>query len=254
MHWYSKDCKPQHFIEGKNGKTRATTLKDARKYGWMPSVTSVLDILAKPGLDTWKTNKAIEAAAIVPRGELDITDWKTKVLSESKRETVEASERGSRIHNMLEQSFKTKEQPSNQEDAAIFNAVSALLDINCGEQEWRSEEIICNLKDGYGGMIDLVSDEWVIDFKTKEFSTGSKQLAYESMAYQLIAYERALPAPSKRIANIFISANNPGTVVFHEWDKSEFDRYWMIFKSSLEVWKNVKKYWPEKHGENNEGN
>ena len=103
-------------------------------------------------------------------------------------------------------------------------------------------------------MIDLVSDEWVIDFKTKEFVTGSKQLAYESMAYQLIAYERALPAPAKRIANVFISANNPGTVVFHEWGKEDLDRYWTIFSSSLEVWKNVKKYWPEKHGESNEGN
>jgi|TARA_B100000902_G_scaffold78920_1_gene83636 hypothetical protein len=253
MHWYDRQGEPRHFIEGKNGKTRATTLRDARKYGWMPSVTSVLDILAKPGLDTWKTNKAIEAAALVPRGDLSIDIWKSKVLQESKRETVEASERGSRIHNMLENCFKNELSPTGA-DSNIFNAVDALLKINCGEQQWRSEETVCNIKDGYGGMIDLVSDEWVIDFKTKEFSTGSKQLAYESMAYQLIAYERALPAPAKRIANVFISASNPGTVVFHEWDSKDFDRYWTIFSSALEVWKSVKKYWPEKHGESNEGN
>ncbi len=249
MHWYSKDCKAQHFVEGKNGKLRATTLKDARKHGWMPSVTSVLDILAKPGLDTWKTNKAIEAAALVPRGELTIDDWKPRVLSESRKESEQASERGSRIHDMLENYYKGTLGNTTMTEDAICSAVSGIIDINCGEQEWRSEEIICNISMGYGGMIDLVSDEWVIDFKTKEFTTGAKQLAYESMAYQLIAYERALPAPPKRIANVFISANNPGTVVFHEWDKSEYERYWSVFSSALTVWKNIKKYWPEKHGE-----
>ena len=111
MHWYDRQGEPRHFIEGKNGKTRATTLRDARKYGWMPSVTSVLDILAKPGLDTWKTNKAIDAAALVPRGDLSIEIWRSKVLQESKRETVEASERGSRIHNMLENCFKNELSP-----------------------------------------------------------------------------------------------------------------------------------------------
>ena len=251
MHWYNREGKPCHFVKGKNGKTRATTLRDARKHGWMPSVTSILDILAKPGLDTWKINKTIEAAAIVDRSFIDSDAWKAKVIEESKKETLEASFRGSRIHDMLESCFKEKLEPTGA-DADIFNAVDALLKINCGEQKWRSEETVCNLQKGYGGMIDLVSDEWVIDFKTKEFVTGSKQLAYESMAYQLIAYERALPAPAKRIANVFISANNPGTVVFHEWGKEELDRYWTIFSSALEVWKNVKKYWPEKHGENEE--
>ena len=251
MHWYSREGEPCHFVKGKNGKTRATTLRDARKHGWMPSVTSVLDILAKPGLDNWKINKTIEAAATVDRSFADVDVWKAKVIEESKRETIEASERGSRIHDMLESCFKKELEPTG-DDASIFHAVDALLKVNCGEQNWRSEEVVCNLHKGYGGMIDLVSDEWVIDFKTKEFTTGSKQLAYESMAYQLIAYERALPAPPKRIANVFISANNPGVVVFHEWDKDEFNRYWTIFESSLTVWKNVKKYWPERHNKEEE--
>ena len=56
MHWYDREGKPQHFVPSKNGKLRASTLRDARKHGWMPSVTSVLDIMAKPGLDQWKIN------------------------------------------------------------------------------------------------------------------------------------------------------------------------------------------------------
>ena len=99
-----------------------------------------------------------------------------------------------------------------------------------------------------------------IDFKTKEFGADHKQLSYESMAYQLIAYavtgldksyRDTGEANVRRMANIFISSTNPGLSVFHEWKKEDFERYWEVFSSSLTLWKNVKQYWPEKHNEGN---
>jgi hypothetical protein len=260
MHWYDSDGNPQHFVPSKSGKLRASTLRDARKHGWMPSVTSVLDIMAKPGLDQWKTNKAISAAITLNRNNSETDEEYTKrILMHSKKESEEASARGTRIHNMLEKAFKKEEQPIG-EDEAIFNSVKSLLDINCGEQEWQSEVTFSEPQLGYGGMVDLISDEWAIDFKTKEFGTDHKQLAYESMAYQLMAYavtgvEKSYrdtgEATVRRMANIFISSTNPGLSVFHEWQKEDFERYWEIFSSSLTLWKNVKKYWPEKHYEGN---
>lgn len=260
MHWYDSDGNPQHFVPSKSGKLRASTLRDARKHGWMPSVTSVLDIMAKPGLDQWKTNKAISAAITLNRNNSETDEEYTKrILMHSKKESEEASARGTRIHNMLEKAFKKEEQPRG-EDEAIFNSVKSLLDINCGEQEWQSEVTFSEPQLGYGGMVDLISDEWAIDFKTKEFGTDHKQLAYESMAYQLMAYavtgvEKSYrdtgEATVRRMANIFISSTNPGLSVFHEWQKEDFERYWEIFSSSLTLWKNVKKYWPEKHYEGN---
>ena len=260
MHWYDREGNPQHFVPSKSGKLRASTLRDARKHGWMPSVTSVLDIMAKPGLDQWKTNKAISAAITLNRNNSETDEEYTKrILMHSKKESEEASARGTRIHNMLEKAFKKEEQPRG-EDEAIFNSVRSLLDINCGEQEWQSEVTFSEPQLGYGGMVDLISDEWAIDFKTKEFGADHKQLAYESMAYQLMAYavtgvEKSYrdtgEATVRRMANIFISSTNPGLSVFHEWKKEDFERYWEIFSSSLTLWKNVKKYWPEKHYEGN---
>jgi len=260
MHWYDKEGNPQHFVPSKSGKLRASTLRDARKHGWMPSVTSVLDIMAKPGLDQWKINKAISAALSLDRYEAETDEeYRKRILEHSRKESKEASERGTRIHSMLEKSFKQEEKPEG-ENEAIFNSVKSLLDINCGEQEWVSEVTFSEPHLGYGGMVDLISDEWAIDFKTKEFGADHKQLSYESMAYQLIAYavtgldksyRDTGEASVRRMANIFISSTNPGLSVFHEWKKEDFERYWEIFSSSLTLWKNVKQYWPEKHNEGN---
>ena len=260
MHWYDKEGNPQHFVHGKNGKLRSSTLRDARKYGWMPSVTSVLDIMAKPGLDQWKVNKAIHSAINLSRHTTETeAEYSKRILAHSKEESEKAAERGTRIHGMLEKAFKGTQQPEG-EDKSIFNSVKSLLDINCGEQQWESEVTFSEPKLGYGGMVDLLSDEWAIDFKTKEFGVDHKQLAYDSMAYQLMAYavtglEKSAkendPPSVRKMANIFISATEPGVTVFHEWKKENYERYWEIFSSSLTLWKNVKQYWPEKHYEGN---
>ncbi len=38
-HWYDTDGNPHYEIEGKTG-IRNTTLRDARKHGWVPSVST----------------------------------------------------------------------------------------------------------------------------------------------------------------------------------------------------------------------
>ena len=253
MHWYTQDGTPQHWVTSKNGTKRATTLRDARKLNLVPSVTSVLDIMGKPGLDRWKINKAIEASIQIRRKEYESDDSLAKrILAESKRSSEEASERGVRIHNLLESFFKTANIPNDKEDEAIIRSVQTLLYANCGEQDWMSEETFAH-PDGYGGMIDLYSDTfpsstdpWVIDFKTKEFDAGAKNLAYDSMGYQLAAYKKGIGASQEtRIANIFISASNPGISIFHEWSAEDTLRFEKIFGHALELWKETKKYWPE---------
>lgn len=257
MHWYDKEGNPQHWVTAKNGVKRGTTLRDARKHGWVPSVTSVMDILAKPGLDRWKTNKAIEASISLSRKDGETNESFTKrILSESKKESEKAAERGSRIHNLLDMFFKESSMPESMSDQRIIGAVFSILNINCGlpntkeemHVDWKSEHTFTS-DQGYGGMVDLCSDKWVIDFKTKEFDYDYKNLAYDSMGYQLIAYAKGLGIESPRIANIFISVTHPGHAVFHEWPKEEHERLENIFTSTLSVWKDIKKYYPENHHE-----
>ena len=47
-HWYTKDGEPMYTIVGANGVERNTTLRDARSLGLVPSVTTVIGLVAKP--------------------------------------------------------------------------------------------------------------------------------------------------------------------------------------------------------------
>ena len=59
-HWYDKDGSPRYEIEGKNG-LRPTTLRDARKHGWVPSVSTIWkDVVAAPGLVRWSEGLLFE--------------------------------------------------------------------------------------------------------------------------------------------------------------------------------------------------
>src|SRR5690349_2783167 len=67
-HWYLRDGRPFHEIAKKDGSgNRPVTLADARKVMALPSVTNVLGVLAKPGLEAWKIEQGIIAALTLPR-------------------------------------------------------------------------------------------------------------------------------------------------------------------------------------------
>ena len=264
MHWYDTNGNPQYEVKKKDGGMRATTLRDARKYGWVPSVTTVMDIVSKPGLEVWKVNKAIESALTVTRlvTETD-AELSKRILAHSKQESEQAAKRGVHIHNELEEFFRNDcvHYERYTDTAKICEATKAILDTNCGKQDWVPEKSFCHKELGYGGKVDLYSDEWVIDFKTKGSIENKKQLAYDAMAHQLIGYNKGIPYymenredywKERRIANVFISADNPGHDVFHEWPLDKHELYWNVFASALDLWKHMKNYRPEEF--NNERN
>ena len=61
-HWYAQDGEPMYTIIGANGKERNTTLRDAKSLGLVPSVTTILGMIAKPSLENWKINHALNSA------------------------------------------------------------------------------------------------------------------------------------------------------------------------------------------------
>jgi hypothetical protein len=59
VHWYRQDGGPQYTVKAKDGSDRPTTLRDARKLNLVPSVTTILKIAAKPGLEAWKQEQMV---------------------------------------------------------------------------------------------------------------------------------------------------------------------------------------------------
>ena len=67
-HWYTQEGEPMYTIIGVNGKERNTNLRDARLLGLVPSVTTIMDLIAKPSLENWKINQALNSALTLNRG------------------------------------------------------------------------------------------------------------------------------------------------------------------------------------------
>jgi len=125
----------------------------------------------------------------------------------------------------------------------MIRNVVAKLDQLCGKQDWESEKTFAH-SHGYGGQVDLCSDEFVIDFKTKDMSKGAnvKKMVFDDHGVQLAAYDTGLGNSGRRIINLYIDVGS-GAVL--EWEHKDRERYWNMFKHALELWKLIKKYDPK---------
>jgi hypothetical protein len=236
------DGEPTHWVTGKNGKERDTTLRDARKMNLCPSVTTILGILDKPGLNRWKIDQAYLACLTLPRVEGEtLEEFKKRAIADAAEQVTEACDTGSEIHAAIEASFKGEpfEIKWGETVCAVMSAVQELTGLKDG---WIAEKSFGS-PEGYGGMVDLHHpDGWVIDYKTRDFGADQidKQKGYDEQCMQLSAYAHGLGMPDAKKANIFVSRTEPGVVALHEWDVDYYERFELILK----YWQLVKGYKP----------
>ena len=106
-HWYDREGNPAYSITAKNGKLRPTTLRDARTHNLCPSVTTIIGVAAKPGLDTWKQQQVLLSALTLPRQEGELEEsWLERVMMDSKQTGRIAAERGTAIHATIQAFFE----------------------------------------------------------------------------------------------------------------------------------------------------
>ena len=243
-HYYTKDGEPCYTVPNKTrGGVRPTTLRDARKLDLVPSVTGILNVIAKPGLERWKHEQLLLAALTLPAIEGEsVDDFARRVEQDSKEQAKVARETGTAIHGSLELAFQGKPFPLDHEFAVL--EVKSALDSLFGQQTWSAERSFAHSL-GYGGKVDLWSPGCVVDYKVKEKLV--KKMAYDEHAMQLCAYREGLGIPNARIANVFVSWE--GEVQIHEWDdETENERYWGMFCDLLAYWQKFKRYWPQLGG------
>jgi hypothetical protein len=243
-HYYNYDGSTAYEVPyaDKSKGMRKTTLRDAKKLNLYPSVTTVLNVLAKPGLERWKQNNLLMSALTLPHidGE-SLDDYAKRVTVDAADQAKAAAERGTYIHGSLEKYYVTGQVVD--EHAAIIEGVSAAMLEVFGPQNWCAEKSFTCLDLGYGGKIDLHSDEWIVDFKTKEFGPDDKVIGYDEQAIQLAAYRRGLDKPNAKLANVFVSVTHPGLVKIHVWDEER--DYLQPFILTLALWQWQKQYHPK---------
>jgi hypothetical protein len=241
-HWYDMDGKPMYTIVGANGKERNTTLRDARKLNLVPSVTSIMSVAAKPGLEIWKRNQLLMAALTLPKidGE-SLDEYSLRIAADAEEQGKKARETGTEIHGLIESGFVTGEPNP------YYTAVREWLDLAYPGEAWSSEKSFAS-KLGYGGKCDLHSSKVVVDYKTKDFAedADSKKFVYDEHGMQLSAYGHGYGLESFQRVNIFVRPMKEGESTplvlgyVHPVETEQKD--WEMFQCLLKFWQLSKNY------------
>lgn len=260
-HWYDrKTGAPMYEIpcKSKDGN-RPVNISDARKLDLVPSVTMILNVAAKPGLETWKARQILEASLTLPQiaGET-LDDYALRVMEDAKAQSALARDKGTQLHAAIEQDIQ-QGPPSAEWEEHIHAVWKTLLDHNIDIYSGRAEHSFASPL-GYGGKIDFHNDEpLIIDFKTKERIDDKKQLAWPEHIQQLAAYGFGLfgenwitqatgfpPSPEYdvpifRALNIFIGIEDKQVRVL-EYSWPDIVEAFAQFRCLLEYWMRTKKF------------
>ena len=231
QHWYTKQGTPAYTTIGKTGE-RPTTLRDARKLGLLPSVTTINGMLSKAGLDTWKQQQVLLAALTLPRADGEAEqEWLARVMQDSKATGREAAERGTKIHAVIEGYFEQMYMP---EKPAYLDNIDVALKDAFGDQPWLAERSFGHPL-GYGGKCDLMAKTgFIVDFKTKDTNLDKVDVYFEH-EMQLAAYREGLGMPTARCAIVFVNGTT-NQVKLIEIEQDQLQKSWECFEHLLRVY------------------
>lgn len=239
-HYYLPDGKPFYTIECKTkpGQFRSPTIRDAMAVGAVPSVTTILRVLAKPGLEDWKRDQAILSAITLPRlpNEND-HDFAQRVAVDMEQESEKARQAGTNLHSAIEEFLSRGVVPMTTSPEKL--AVEAFrkwyeegqFKVVHSEQAFACAE--------FGGRVDLVTEQkafglCIIDIKTQG-TRGGKFKRYPEWVLQLVGYRIGLGLPEAELLNLVFSTTEPGLMEVVNWsDEAE---------EAEAAWWNVVKLW-----------
>lgn len=236
LHWYGKDGSPQYTVLAKNGEPRNATLRDAKKIGLVPSVTSVIRLMDAPGLTMWKLRQAVLSALTHP-GLTGTDEDVAKILFDARQEGIKAAERGTAIHAAVQGHFEGIPQDTYMEHA---KGAQKALEAVYGARAWVCEKSFAHPL-GFGGKVDVhaADAEIVVDFKSKEFGPddATKLGLFDEHCMQLAAYGMGLFAGPARAGICYVSATHPGLCRLVEASDEDLSRGREMFLACLSLWK-----------------
>ena len=243
-HWYDRHGQLIEEVTGARGQPVRPDLRHARKLQLCRGVTSIIAACSKPQLELWKRRQAILSALTLPRGETESeNDWLARVEEDCGQTAAKAAEEGTRIHAAIQAHIQAT--PYDSAYVLHVSGVLQALDATCGIQAWRSEvPVVSSL--GFATKLDLLSDEWLIDFKGKDgdYAELSALKAYDDHAMQLAAGIIAL-GPERRAAICFVSRTHPGVARLVEVEPKQLERGAKMFVSLLDYTFAKDSYKPE---------
>jgi hypothetical protein len=225
-HWYEPDGKPAYTIIGKNGNERPTTLRDARKLGLVPSVTTIIYQAASPGLQRWKDEQLLMACLTTDRlPDETESEYIDRIIKDSKEQSEKAKERGTYIHAVVQSGFEDK--PLTKDDYPYYASAKATLDKLCGAIDWQCEQSFA--VERYGGKKDLEGGGYLIDIKTTTKDLTDIK-TWPEHAMQLSAYDY----DKKNMCGILYINTDTAESKLIFIDEKELNKGWKMFAALLD--------------------
>jgi hypothetical protein len=243
--WYSRDGQPVHEVTSADGKRMVKpTVIHARKYGYLPSVTSICRQLDKPGLRTWRDEQVILAALSMPRKPNQSDEqWVKDIIEDAEAQVEAAADRGKDWHGIIEDALlgQTRRQLSEVENAVVKQC-----------RDWLAQELGDGYSvviermvkgDGFAGTPDIVAQNRdltktiLADIKTvkDDASQLGKGKPHEEWQYQIAAYWRTTDAEDTNTWEVIVGREN-GAVRFHRWSAEEIKAGWRAFSLLRQLW------------------
>ena len=205
-HYYTHDGEPQHYqvtASGKNkGKKRGTTIRDAKKYKLLPSVSEICSQLESNGLTTWKIRQALTHGHEIagqhkfPEATETFIGRATGMLKE---ETEGYADFGSMVHDAIERYIKSEISgvPENftLQEVSYIDRWNSVLHATFPDFVYLGTEVpFGNSTLGYGGCVDVLGYDRTLgvfavpDLKTKKTKENTAFYISEKYPLQLCAY------------------------------------------------------------------
>lgn len=250
-HWYRMNgsiCEPCYELPRKNGGgVKAVTLREAREFGLLPSVTTILGIIAKPELTNWLIGNGIMAALTLPRIENEpMDDFVKRVIEDADKQSETARDFGTRIHDAIESFLTLSTEQIDLDIEPFVEPTFRWLDENL-KVATDTECCVGSQVIGVAGRLDLFANlanvgPAIIDFKTQR--VREKPAFYSEFPLQLAAYARIRCGDHwPALVSVVIDSGKPSAPHVKIWEKPG-EYYWKLFQNALELWIYQKGYDP----------
>ena len=252
-HWYTNTGQARHTMKTKSGSERNTTLRDARKHGLYPSVTTLLGLFAKPGLDRWIKDQLLRIAFEnrAKDGE-SYEDYANRCLVAQEKPVEQAASFGTKVHDAIEAYFTGQHIPDE-----LLEYIQPALDWkqDNGLNFIEFEKMLVNLEHGFAGTVDIVGQggegqKFIVDWKTRKTKEGVKVTSYDFQIHQIAAYGATYWGEDDILnhrvhgANCYISSTEPGRFEVVRYSPEDLAKAWKVFRSICSVWRSLKNYDP----------
>jgi hypothetical protein len=246
-HYYAADGTAVFEVPNKSkGGMRPTTLRDCKSLGLMPSVTTIMKVLAAPELDRWKQQQVLLASLTLPRHESESDEeYCSRIMEDAFRQVDAAADLGTQIHKAMEDHFQGRQyDPAMEEYIAPIKKWVVDNRVKFLQHELR----LVNKEVGYAGTTDALIEKdgvlHVMDLKSRRTKPDFDIKPWSKEPMQIAAYAKIVGAP--RGVNVYISTTEPGRIGEAWYDEATLTSEYEAFRHVVALWQHANKYTPPK--------